>query len=86
MINLRQIENMNEFTLDEAVSLIYTMVVLKDETGQFPDSPGIIELGHICGVLTLNDQIEIVIKFHDSLKQFNKHEFLDNVKISKQKY
>ena len=38
-------------------------------------------IGGICGVLTLNDQIEIVIKFHDEMRQFTKEEFYAQVKL-----
>jgi hypothetical protein len=71
---------MTEFTLEEAVSLIYRLVVLKTNRSDKAKSPSITEMGHICGVLTLNEQIEVVIKFHDELKQFNKQEF--NAQIS----
>lgn len=69
---------MNEFTLEEAVSLIYRLAVLKKNTGA-DKKPDITQIGHICGVLTMNDQIEIVIKFHDELRQFTKEEFQSEV-------
>ena len=74
-------EDMNEFTLEEAVSLIYKLAILKNEKGIFPKKPNITQLGHICGVLTLNDQLEIVIKFHDEIRQFTKQEFLEKVRL-----
>lgn len=72
---------MNPFTLDEAVSLIYRLVVLKKDVQQPGKKYSITQIGHICGVLTINDQIEIVIKFHDEMRQFNKEEFVDQVTI-----
>ena len=86
MNNLLQKHKMNEFTLDEAVLLIYKLVVLKSEKEKSSTSPSITELGHICGVLTLNDQIEIVIKFHDALRQFTKQEFISEIQLHNQKY
>jgi hypothetical protein len=72
---------MTEFTLQEAVSLIYRIAVLKTSLGEGKKPPGITDMGHICGVLTLNEQIEVVIKFHDALRQFNKQEFQDQVSL-----
>ena len=64
---------MNEFTLEEAVSLIYRLAILKKNVA-VNKKPDITQIGHICGVLTMNDQIEIVIKFHDELRQLTKDE------------
>lgn len=72
---------MNPFTLDEAVSLIYRLAVLKKDALQPGKKYSITQIGHICGVLTLNDQIEIVIKFHDEMRQFTKEEFYAQVKL-----
>lgn len=73
--------NTNEFTLEEAVSLIYQLAVLKKDMTTSAKLPPITQIGHICGILTLNDQIEIVIKFHDEMRQFTKEEFYAEVKI-----
>jgi len=67
--------SMNEFTLEEAVSLIYRLAILKKNIDKAGKAPGITQVGHICGVLTMNEQIEVVIKFHDELRQFTKEEF-----------
>jgi hypothetical protein len=77
---LRKNDTMNEFNLEEAVSLIYRHAALKKHalTQKRPD---ITQIGHICGVLTLNDQIEVVIKFHDDLRQFSKQEFEAEVNL-----
>ncbi|MBX9918104.1 MAG: hypothetical protein E6Q59_11010 [Nitrosomonas sp.] len=72
---------MNPFTLEEAVSLIYRLAVLKKDALPPGKKYGITQIGHICGVLTLNDQIEIVIKFHDEMRQFTKEEFYTQVKL-----
>jgi hypothetical protein len=77
----RSIQPMNGFTLEEAVALIYRLAVLKAKQGDGTKRPSITEIGHICGVLTLNEQIEVVIKFHDELRQFNKQEFLAQVTL-----
>jgi hypothetical protein len=72
---------MNPFTLDEAVSLIYRLAVLKKDTLQPGKKYSITQIGYICGVLTINDQIEIVIKFHDEMRQFTKEEFYAQVEL-----
>ena len=72
---------MNPFTLDEAVSLIYRLAVLKNDVMPPGRKYSITQIGHICGVLTLNDQIEIVIKFYDGMQQFTKEEFYAQVKL-----
>lgn len=69
---------MHEFTLEEAVSLIYRLAILKKNAATHK-KPDITQIGHICGVLTMNDQIEVVIKFHDELRQFTKNEFDNEV-------
>lgn len=72
---------MNEFTLEEAVSLIYQHAVLKKNASASGKVSDISQVGHICGVLTINDQIEVVIKFYDELKQFTKEEFNKEVML-----
>jgi hypothetical protein len=72
---------MNEFNLEEAVALIYHLAVLKKDVKTANKKYDITQIGHICGVLTLNDQIEIVIKFHDEMRQFTKAEFYAEVKL-----
>ncbi|GAB6142286.1 hypothetical protein JCM14076_30150 [Methylosoma difficile] len=72
---------MNEFTLDEAIKLIYRHVVLKKNANTLAKKTDITLIGHVCGVLTLNEQIEVVVKFHDELKQFTKEEFDKEAKL-----
>ncbi|QOJ21752.1 MAG: hypothetical protein HRU77_14330 [Gammaproteobacteria bacterium] len=72
---------MNPFTLNEAVSLIYRLAVLKKDVIPPGKKYSITQIGHICGMLTLNDQIEIVIKFHDEMRQFTKEEFYAQVQL-----
>ena len=63
--------NLNKRDAEPVVAL--NALVFKEEaTGEKYD---ITQIGHICGVLTLNVQIEIVIKFHDEMRQFTKAEF-----------
>jgi hypothetical protein len=85
--NLIKNNIINEFNLEEAVSLIYHLAVLKKDVKPSGQKYDITKIGHICGVLTMNDQIEIVIKFHDDLRQFTKEEFYKEIKLlDQQKY
>ena len=74
---------MSEFALDEAVALIYQHVVLKEKLSSHTKKPQLENIGHICGVLTLNDQIEVVVKFKDELRQFSKNELQSELIILK---
>lgn len=74
---------MTEFALNEAVALIYQHVVLKDKLASHTEKPQLENIGHICGVLALNDQIEVVVKFKDELRQFDKAEFQSRLVILK---
>jgi hypothetical protein len=76
---------MKPFNLEEAVSLIYQLAVLKKDAKASSEKYDITKIGHICGVLTMNDQIEIVIKFHDEMRQFTKEEFYSQVKLLDQR-
>lgn len=63
----------DSFLLDEAVALINQHVVRKKDLRK---RPAIEKLGYIAGVVTLNDEVEILIKFrNDELIQLNKRGF-----------
>lgn len=72
---------MNSFTLEEAIALIYRHAVLKVNLTTPDKKPELTMIGHVCGLLTLNDQIEVVIKFHDDLRQFTKEEFESEIML-----
>ncbi|MEH6542467.1 MAG: hypothetical protein V7721_00865 [Porticoccaceae bacterium] len=66
------------FDLDEAYPLINLTVVSIDTQST---TPSITEIGIICGVLSINDEVELVIKFMDELRQYTKTEFVSQLKI-----
>jgi len=72
---------MNEFTLQEAVALIYRLAVLDKNAATSGQLPDITQIGLVCGVLTMNDQIEVVVKFHDEIRQYNKEEFENQITL-----
>lgn len=66
-----------EFSLEEAVKLINRIVVNRPQQHYENikrDMP-IEMLGIISGLLTLNDEIEVVVKLHTEIGQYNKAEF-----------
>lgn len=63
--------NQGQFTVPEVVKLINYTVIKNDRTTEFLPK----NLGIIVGVLTLNDEVEMVVKFIDRICQFTKSEF-----------
>ena len=59
------------FTLQEAFELIHRKVVLDEND----------EAGFVCGLLVFNPEVEVVVKFAKDLKQFNKTEFFNAVRL-----
>jgi len=86
-MNLSTPANMGAFPMDygfeieEACELLNLTVVALDNTHT---PPRISEIGIICGVLTCNEEVEIVIKFLDQLRQYTKAEFIAQLKILKE--
>ena len=68
------------FELEEAFALLNLTVVNIDHNAS---PPAITEIGIISGLLTINDEIELVIKFLDELRQYKKSEFTAQLKILK---
>ena len=64
----------NEFTKQAAFELIDQMVRKEAEPGA--DKHNYIDnIGVVCGVLTMNDEVEVVVKFFSGLRQYTKTEF-----------
>lgn len=76
-MNQKSQTNTAEFTIQEVVALINYTVIKHDRGDHFvPEN-----LGIICGVLTLNQEIEMVVKFVDRVGQFTKSEFNKNYRV-----
>ena len=70
-MNIKTNTNSTSFSVPEVVALINYTVIKHDRGDKFvPEN-----LGIICGVLTLNEEVEIVVKFIDRVGQFTKAEF-----------
>jgi len=65
------------FTLEEAFKLINHEVIRKQEN---PPSQSIEHVGVISGLLALNDEVELVIRFLDSIELFTKEAFTASLK------
>jgi hypothetical protein len=65
------------FNLAEAVELIDRIVTRQENTTV--ESP--LDLGVISGVLTLNEEIEVAVKFADRIEQFTKDELFKNTRL-----
>lgn len=60
------------FTLGDATKLMHHEVIRKADK----DKPQTIErIGIVSGVLSINDQIEVVVKFYSCIEQFTEAEF-----------
>lgn len=65
-------QNPSQFSVAEVVELLNYPVIKNDRGTQFlPEN-----IGLIVGVLVLNDEVEMVVKFVDRVTQFTKAEFL----------
>lgn len=60
----------NGFQLDEAYKLIDQLVLRKNTLAKAE-----LNVGRVAGLLTLNEEIEVVVKFLNEIKQFTKPEF-----------
>ena len=67
------------FTVNEVVQLINRPVIRHDRTADFKPE----NIGLIVGVLTLNEEVEMVVKFIDRVTQFTKTEFAASYRVIK---
>nr|WP_067286154.1 hypothetical protein [Marinobacterium profundum] len=61
------------FELQEAFALVNREVIRLEDRDTLP-APPIEAIGVVCGVLTMNDEIEILVRFADSMEQLVKTE------------
>jgi hypothetical protein len=66
------------FALKEAFALMNQNVVKKTDLKK---PPTLEQLGYVAGVVSLNDEIEVLIKFIDELMQINKSQFQRLMKV-----
>lgn len=76
-MNLKLQTQSAQFSINEVVALLNYTVIKHDRGDHFvPEN-----LGIICGVLSLNEEVEIVIKFIDRVGQFTKAEFNKHYRV-----
>ncbi len=69
----------SEFSVAEVVELLNNPVIKTERGTEFlPEN-----IGLIVGVLILNEQVEMVVKFVDRVTQFTKAEFSGKYKVIK---
>lgn len=61
------------FELNEAVTLIHKEIVKIEDRAYLPNPPAHV-IGIICGVLTMNEEIEVVVNFPEGMDQLTKTE------------
>lgn len=66
----------DHFELNEAVRMLYREVIRSEDAELLPKPP-FDKTGIICGVVTMNDFIEILIKYPEGILQLNKSEFFN---------
>lgn len=60
------------FSINEAVRLLNHEVIHKSH---LHDTHSLEKIGLISGLLTINDEVEIIIQFYESTEKFTKQEF-----------
>lgn len=78
-MNIEYIGIGEQFTQEEAVELLNSHVVKKDNKGK--KNLPIEHIGFVAGVITLNDEIEIIIKFPKELIQLTKTAFTEQMSL-----
>ena len=76
-MNLKLQTQSTQFSINEVVALLNYTVIKHDRGEHFvPEN-----LGIICGVLSLNEEVEMVVKFIDRVGQFTKAEFNKHYRV-----
>jgi hypothetical protein len=65
-----------QFQLEEAACMVHREVIKRKDFACLP-LPSIDKLGIIVGLLDINEEIELVIRWPDRLDQYSKLEFCD---------
>jgi hypothetical protein len=76
-MNQRTTNQNQNFSVDEVVRLINRPVIRNDKGDKFTPE----NIGLIVGVVAINQEIEMVVKFIDRITQFTKAEFSKNYRV-----
>ncbi len=66
------------YTLEEATALMHAEVVRKEDHSK---NPPLEKRGFVAGLISLNDEIELLVKFEEKLLQLSKSDFEDKIVI-----
>lgn len=69
-----------QFELKEACSLMCREVVRSEDAHLLPKPP-VMKTGNIVGVLAMNEEIEVVVRFTEGMEQLTKTEFCGDYKL-----
>lgn len=78
-MNIEQFGFTEQFTIEEAVELLNSHVIKKEDAHKHN-----LEVEHIAfvaGVITLNEEVELMVKFPKELLQLNKEAFYANLSL-----
>lgn len=68
------------FKLDEACGLMCREVVRNQDVSLLPRPP-LEKMGTIVGVIAMNEEIELIVRFIDEIEQLTKTEFCGDYKL-----
>lgn len=66
------------YTLEEATALMYAEIVRKED---YSKNPPIEKRGFVAGLVSLNEEIELLLKFDDALVQVTKATFELDIEV-----
>ena len=69
----------DQFTLQEAFELLNSHVVKKEDADN--ENLAIDQIGFVAGVLTLNDEVELMVKFPKEVIQLTKVKFSEQMSL-----
>jgi hypothetical protein len=78
-MNIETFGVVEQFTIQEAIDLLNSHVVKKENEGN--KNLSIEHIAFIAGVITLNDEIEVMVKFPNELLQLTKIDFYKNLSL-----
>lgn len=66
------------YTLEEATALVHAEVVRKEH---YSENPPLEKRGFVAGLISLNDEIELLVKFDEKLIQITKAAFEEKIVV-----
>lgn len=70
--------DMGSFSFESAYQLLNYHVVRKSDLGK---TPAIENMGYVAGMVQINDEVEVIIKFMHGVVQLTRHQFEQQMHI-----